>query len=517
MRRTATRVIAVALAWFACITPAAAHNQSIHQQMTDLAYQMMVFVGQTDLGRHGEGDAEWTAFLQRVAATPIKYKAQPSWLHELSEPKWSECPLEKQSWKTMLGGVPYAPNWDFSGNDGCGVNQAWKPSLDGVANNDYIGATLGLWAARPDDEFADTHLWYRPTNFVGLGAVRNIVNEAVEDAVTVLIVPVVCVIDLIFGDGKDCDKDARKIANDVDVGEEIDGWIPGIGDISNGDYVGIWHFIDMNPGASNEFDEHQGKLFDEAGVPGEPMDPLEVVLMAYFDASGLSINYDESNGVHHYTVDTADDGVPQTTRRDKAQWQFTSLAHVPLEPVSNLGYYGWTHFRDEQTHPIKMLGWPLHAIGDATVPMHVTGTSAWGHRPFEDSQDQLWPKIWNFAPGQTFAEQAATERVMRRAFEYWKEIDAWRAAHGNTNDIPIRKIITEVASHTHDYAMSQHQLTDGAWPFSSTASTKYVLFPHATADDYAAIPGAADLVRPLFEDGMGATIALLVAAGDYLP
>ena len=77
MRRTATRVIAVALAWFACITPAAAHNQSIHQQMTDLAYQMMVFVGQPELGDLGEGDAEWTAFLQRVAATPIKYKAQP--------------------------------------------------------------------------------------------------------------------------------------------------------------------------------------------------------------------------------------------------------------------------------------------------------------------------------------------------------------------------------------------------------------------------------------------------------
>jgi hypothetical protein len=165
-----------------------------------------------------------------------------------------------------------------------------------------------------------------------------------------------------------------------------------------------------------------------------------------------------------------------------------------------------------------MLAWPLHAIGDATVPMHVTGTSAWGHRPFEDSQDQLWTKIWSdFKPGQTFAEQAATVRVMRRAFEYWKEIEAWRAAHGNTNDVPIRKIVTEVASHTHDYAMSEHQQTAGTWPFSATASTKYLLYPHATADDYAAIPGAADLVRPLFEDGMGATVALLVAAGDYLP
>lgn len=504
--------------WILSITPLAAHNQSVHQGMTDLAYQMMVFVGQPGgLGRLGAGDAEWNAFLQRVAATPIKFKPQPSWLHELDEPKWADCPLERQSWKTMLGGVPYAPNWDFSGNGGCGVNQAWKPSLDGVGDHDFIGATLGLWAATPDDEFNDTHLWYRPTNAAGIGAVRNIVNEAAEDSAAVLLVPIVCVIDFIFGDGKDCDKDAKKIANDVDIGEEIDGWIPGIGDISNGDYVGLWHFIDMHPGASNEFDAHQGKLFDEAGVPGEPMDPVEVVLMAYFDVSGLSVNYDKSNGVANYTANHADDGVNQTTRRDEAQWQFTSIAHVAFEPVNNLAYYGWTHFRDEQIHPIRMLAWPLHAIGDATVPMHVTGTSAWGHRPFEDSQDQLWPKIFNFTPGQMFAEQAAVNRVMRRAFEWWKVIETYRSAHGGTKDIPIRQIVTDLAQHTYDYSISQYKRPGSVWPFSVTASTQYLLFPHAAAEDYAAIPGAADLVRPLFEDGMGAIVALLVAAADYLP
>jgi hypothetical protein len=505
------------MVWFLCASPLAAHNPAIHQQMTDLAYQMMVFVGQSGLGRLGAGDAEWSAFLQRVASTPPKYKPQSAQLDELDAPKWSECALDRQSWKTTLAGIPYPPSWDFNGNNGCGVNLSWKPSLDGVASNDFIGAVLGLWAATPDDEFNDTHLWYRPTNAAGLGAVRNIVNEVTEDTLTVLLVPVVCAIDCIFSSCDDCDKDARKIANDVDIGDEIDGWIPGIGDISNGDYVGVWHFIDMKAGASNEFDAHQGKLFDEAGVPGLPPDPVEVVLMAYFDASGLSVNYDKSNGVSHYTDDSADDGVPRTVRRDKAQWQSTSIAHVAFEPVDNLADYGWSRFRDSQLHPIRMLAWPLHAIGDATVPMHVTGTSAWGHRPFEDSQEQLWPKIWTFAPGQPFVEQAFVARVMRRAFAWQKEIDAWRVAHGNSKDIPIRQIVTELAGHTRDYAMSQHQQTGGAWPFSPTASTQYLLFPHKTADQYAAIPGAADLVRPLFEDGMGAIVALLIAAGDYLP
>jgi len=80
----------------------------------------------------------------------------------------------------------------------------------------------------------------------------------------------------------------------------------------------------MKPGASNDFDARQGKLFDEAGVPGEPMDPVELVLMAYFDASGLSLNYDKSQGIAKYTANNADDGMAKTIRRDKADWQFTT-------------------------------------------------------------------------------------------------------------------------------------------------------------------------------------------------
>ena len=41
--------------------------------MTDLAWQMMVFVEITGVDRIGEGDAEWNAFLQRVAAAPPRF------------------------------------------------------------------------------------------------------------------------------------------------------------------------------------------------------------------------------------------------------------------------------------------------------------------------------------------------------------------------------------------------------------------------------------------------------------
>jgi hypothetical protein len=59
--------------------------------------------------------------------------------------------------------------------------------------------------------------------------------------------------------------------------------------------------------------------------------------------------------------------------------------------------------------------------------------------------------------------------------------------------------------------------TAGDWPFSSTASTAYLVAKNEANEAYADTDNAAALVRPLYEDGMGATIALLVAAADYFP
>ena len=104
---------------------------------------------------------------------------------------------------------------------------------------------------------------------------------------------------------------------------------------------------------------------------------------------------------------------------------------------------------------------------------------------------------------------------MRRAFEWWKVMEAWRAARGGTKDIPIRQIITGVAAHTHDYAMAKNAETLGDWPFSITASTGYLVAKGESINAYAGTDNAAELVRPLYEDGMGAMVALLVAAADY--
>ena len=533
--RVLSRVAGVRpLAWLLALllllqNPLLAHNEIIHQDMTDLAYQVMRWMEMAKSRTFdGPGEPGWLQFHARLVAAPAKLRRRQSDLRRLAAPKSLTCgePMYETTnlppnwWDKQLEQVPFPPAHDFAGNSGCGVRLGWKP--EGIFRNlgneerpfrDHTGAVLGLWAASVDRQFDDTHLWFRPTSWGGLGAVRNVINEAGNTGLGLLLLPVVCFLDCIFGDCGDCDDDAKALADKLNPTEEIEGWIPGIGDITGEDWVGLWHHINMNEGASNEFDDHQGELFDEAGPQGLGMDAIDLVLMAAFDASGLSVNYDDSRGVHQYQITASPDGSPLTRRRDKAQWQYTTVAHTAFEPVDNLAEYGWRRFFDSPDHPIGDLAWPLHAIGDATVPMHVTATSAWGHRPYEDSQEYIWSRVRM----QDMSDQeqlAFISRVLQRAFFWTRKIDAWRAAHGNSRDVPIRSIVSELAANTHAYSMQMHVRTAGGWPFSPTASTAYVVEPTATSKDYAAIPGAADLARPLLEDGMGATIALLIAAAD---
>ena len=239
--------------------------------------------------------------------------------------------------------------------------------------------------------------------------------------------------------------------------------------------------------------------------------------MAVFDISGLSVNYDDSNGVHQYQVTGADDGMPNTNLRNRSQWQYTTIAHIAFEPVDNLAYYGWRSFRDGVEHPVSSLAWPLHALGDATVPMHVTATSAWGHRPFEDAQERLWPQI-SKADVPLVGQEQWVRATLMKAFEWWHFITQWRKVHtGHDTDTPVREMVTELAKRTLSYSMTAYEETGHIWPFNPAASTLYIIDEGAAISLYTGQPNTSDLVRPLFEDGIGATLALLVSASEILP
>src|SRR5207244_2182606 len=161
-------------------------------------------------------------------------------------------------------------------------------------------------------------------------------------------------------------------------------------------------------------------------------------------------------------------------------------------------------------------------IGDATVPMHVAATAAWGHRPFEDGTERLWWQIRRGADanGQPVpdAQQAAMARdILTKAFAYRQTIVSWRNANpGIVKGIPIRQIVTTVAANTGSYSMNMQPQT--GWPFSALASGAYIF-----GDDkggtghYENFPNAVGLYYPVWVDGSGATLAVLTAASEVLP
>lgn len=88
---------------------------------------------------------------------------------------------------------------------------------------------------------------------------------------TVVLLPFVCFIHCIFGDCEDCDQEAGNIADKGNPLDDLEGLLPGVGDISGSDWVGMWHHIKVSVPASNEFDNHQGLLFEEGGRPVLPI------------------------------------------------------------------------------------------------------------------------------------------------------------------------------------------------------------------------------------------------------
>lgn len=76
---------------------------------------------------------------------------------------------------------------------------------------------------------------------------------------------------------------------------------------------------------------------------------------------------------------------------------------------------------------------------------------------------------------------------------------------------------TQLAQRTYDYSMQAYQQTGQRWPFDRGASTLYLIKKDDAINQYKNFTNSAELVRPLFIDGMGATLALLVSASDTLP
>jgi hypothetical protein len=294
---------------------------------------------------------------------------------------------------------------------------------------------------------------------------------------------------------------------------------------SNSDtYTGMWHFIKMSGVQNNDYDDHQGLYYEDAGpasVGNSNIDPLELAIIVGAETVGLSDNYDKALGPKRYQIASGGDFHPNTKMRGKTEWQHLTFPHVPFEPVDNLALYGWKKFRDGANHPANGLGWPLHALGDAMVPMHVAGTSAWGHRPFEDATENTWRAVVKGDDVQK--QQAEALVILTKAFAYRNLVLAYRQANPSVgNDVPVRQLVTVLAAHTAAYSDAMQPLK--GWPYNGAASLAYAgdvsgtpLTKANAIALYANNPDAVSLYEPILDDGIAAIVAFLTSAAEVLP
>ena len=514
--------------------PMRAHNYLVHRDMTDLAYEIMIIASE-ELDKpanarvigHEPGNAtaeEWENFLKDVATGRKRIAALRT---GLQNSKRADCASQTITVDTAwafnqpLGTLPHpvALNW-FTGDD-CGVDFGYSVRGIYAEHNkatptttiDYSGEVLGFWAASIDDHKDDTHFWLKPTSAGGLGVASTKADQLITDGLSIPLIPLFCLAECIFGNCDDCARDAHDFADTANPTDELLGLLPGLGDISGLDYVGVWHFIGMHSSSPSTFDDRSGYLMENGGPSGQP-DALVSGVMAGADLLGWSLNYDKSDGPKQYEIGSGGDFHRDTTTRSAAKWQFPPFPHLIFEPADNLAKFGWDKFRTLLVSA-EPLSWPLHAIGDATVPMHVVSTSGWGHRPYEEAMEDSWPRLVFLSDSAEEANQSRTlqtqqaTRILAKAFLWRKFILDWRFSHsGQQKNVPVRDLVTALAQETFDYANAQ-QAT--GWPYNPGSSLLYLTEPGLSQDFYQT-NAAIGQARPLIENGVAASLAFLMSA-----
>lgn len=510
MRRNITRhlvAFAGAVCAFAVSERAEAYNNLTHQRIIEAAVEVMLDADRAPVPA-GVDAAEWRAYTARVVRSAgnlrllrtglfgvyrfSTFPGPPSTLlptapgyndPEICSYHGSHEPGRDLNLLNVLemriSEFPYYPNKDWGPCAYTPIDRVPSPPLGGS-----LGPVLGWHAQNVDNWVSDSILWSRPTNAGIAGLTKEATNRVVEYGFGALLIPFVCLANLIFGDGCDID-DSFDLVQRINPVTLIEGTLPGVGDVRGPDYVGLWHFIDVGA-TSNRYNDVRGLFYEQAG-PSYP-GAVDVAIMAVADLSGLSLNAFAAEGPERY-------GAFDRVERTPAQWQAHSIGHTEFSPLDNLARSGWGAYESDPTDA-AYLSAPLHAVGDAAAPHHVTGTTSWGHRPFEEAVDSRREEVLPRNDRGTFT--AFRDRVLRIGFDAVRPFDADRS---------IQAFIEREARATRKLAE-----TDGDWVFQDGASIEALVgSTNASEKDY---KDQLHRSRPFVELGVGYAVALLARAGD---
>lgn len=551
---------AVAIATAAPLGVARAHNSSVHQSMTDYAYEALRAASleagggaglpgdvHSHLGRLAENNHDVAVLYADAVRAVAKLRDLPSGL----PPSFFPC---QSPFFAGLNGGSSSPDWNLQNGDSlaqttmahvvypvgaeygtgtldCGVAELWTPGgvLDDVnpgtlKTRDHTGVTLGYWAQAVDNDFDDWHV--RSTmgealqNPIITGAVGAGVTGAVSLACLLAcgLFPPACVACPVLA-----------IGAGVDVMDSIQD--TNFTDMSSPDFVGFGHFIDVkSPISGPLFDDKPGKLGDRSGPNGVP-DMTEGVVTALFDIAGVHVRHDTSNAPKDYEILLGSSGAMgadvhlNTTHRSAAEWESLTVGHTELTAVDNLAMFGWQQAEGQlafgafqapistpdSTLTAQSLGGPLHALGDATVPHHTSGASGWGHRPYEDAMASLYDEI--VSKNSRTGSLSFLDAVIVRAVGWRAFITSWRAAHPALgNEVPVRDLVTALASSTFGKSLA-HQ----ADIFDPNLSLQYQFGDSAAATAAYETATMKPIYRDLLLDGIAAKLAFLLSTTEVMP
>jgi hypothetical protein len=567
--RTATALTALMLG---AASQAPAYNDQQHQGMVALAYKAMVgtvleagcstpirFDGAPPPSLRSMPDllpcpfdsatcqGRWQQYLDEVGVAVRHLRTLTA---GLPEPIFEICPDPRGAQLKDVG-LAVHPGYGPERGPGCAVDTrddqcSGAPHLCDagsihryLAPDDHTGDTLGYWATHPDHDEDVTAIGFKPLNAGGGAVAVDSINDTLEATATAIFVPFVCLAEFLFGDG-DCLDDARSLADQAVPIEELSSVVPVLAPQKNADaFTGLWHFVQLGAG-SHECDDRQGVLYPQAG-PLRP-DEIDLAFVALADMLGLTLSYDESAGPRRFNITNPGDGDRPSCARGRAEWELETFPHVPFSPLDNLALWGWKDFACTLTgedpnascavasapanRRAEMLGWPLHALGDAVAPHHVVGTTGWGHRPYEDAAEENWPRILYQGEDADVPrlQYEQLRRILVHGFVYREHVAQFRAqrpATGSHGVLPIRALVTQVAADTHREVFESGTGLP-PWPYQAGVSVPYAI-PNTLKFGDRAIAKAlygdeatVDRTRALMERGAGA-IAAMLAAVPQLP
>lgn len=481
-RGTIRRCLALGLVGASLLAPdeAKAYGPIGHQRLTDLAWQTMLatrhfsqieFESATPPSLtappSGASAADWATYLAEISQA---LDTLPLVRAGIDEPKADSdtCPTQMYPdgsaiMECRLSELRFAPtkNWRQDEGNVCPLDLEHVPGgiyqdFQDVVTYPFAGMNLGRLADLPDDDKGDMAVTFRPALAKGL-LLGNVVegarfaNEAI--IMGILALPVCGV--AIF-QGGNCLDDLREIADQANVVDDVVSLLPSVGsypELFGNPMPPNFHFLHLLSPVGGEYNDIPGLHYEYAGPFGH-VGALDLVFSAISDFSGLGIDVDASTGIRRYELTSDETTVPEPSiHRDKPVWEGQTLPHIELNPLDNFAEWGWNNFTADTT-TLRYLARPLHALGDVTVPQHVLGTIAWGHRPLESVFEDDWRAIVlqdtheplrAYTDDEKLAQLAQTRRILEEGFRWWNWVRAYRAEFPEYGPIPIRQWINAIA------------------------------------------------------------------------